>query len=770
MYGIIIQNMVEYIRKSFGDDKWKEVKKKMELTEDNFGVADVFPEGQATKIGKAAMKILGVKDEEFYEGMGVYFVTLASNLGYGMMLQCVGRNFRDFFVNLDNLHDYLKFTFTRMKAPSFFIAKEEDSGMTMEYRSKRRGFHFYVQGQVKEISKNFAAEIKKLEMEMKKQEVVFDTVVSTFEMRFENKGYLDFKKALEARKDASMPLRAGVIFEMFPFCILYNRDLIVTVLGAALRQIIPKIIGANLTSWFELVKPLVEFKWEVIESRLNSMFELATQEEVDKLGKSGGGSSSGGFSSELNLLDEDVDKTLHIKGQMTFIQEWDCMLFLACPMMKDLNNLIWSGLFINDLSMHDYSRDIMLSKTQEQIELKMALAGAEAKAELMNEQKKKLDAVMKKTQDIIDQMLPKQVAAELAKGKTNMEVCEKYEMVTMLFSDIVTFTVICSRLKPLQVVGLLNNMYTLFDFLCDQNAVYKVETIGDAYLIVAGCPVKASNHAIKICDMAFDMMDGISMLKDPGTGDDIQMRIGCHSGSVIGGVVGLKMPRYCLFGVNVGLTEKFEANSKPMRIHISETCQGLLSAQYKVEERNDEGLKMKVGGFRSFFLNSKENRKPLPPAVIKALMPTEKEAPKAPKKEAKKDAPAAAAKPEEKKADAPAAAAAPPPAADSAPAPAAAASAPPPAADSGGGGGAPAPEAAPAPAAAPAPDPTPDAGDGGGDGGDGGGEAATEEAATEEPADEAEAEAKDDEIPSVETVAQTQCCGGIKKSGVCSVL
>ena len=168
--------------------------------------------------------------------------------------------------------------------------------------------------------------------------------------------------------------------------------------------------------------------------------------------------------------------------------------------------------------------------------------------------------------------------------------------------------------------------------------------------------------------------------------------------------------RYCLFGVNVGLTEKFEANSKPMRIHISETCQGLLSAQYKVEERNDEGLKMKVGGFRSFFLNSKENRKPLPPAVIKALMPTEKEAPKAPKKEAKKDAPAAAAKPEEKKADAPAAAAAPPPAADSAPAPAAAASAPPPAADSGGGGGAPAPEAAPAPAAAPAPDPTPDAG------------------------------------------------------------
>ena len=89
-------------------------------------------------------------------------------------------------------------------------------------------------------------------------------------------------------------------------------------------------------------------------------------------------------------------------------------------------------------------------------------------------------------------------------------------------------------------------MYTLFDFLCDQNAVYKVETIGkeelclflmkitmilgDAYLIVAGCPNKAANHALKICDMAFDMMDGITVLKVPGSGDDIHMRIGVHSG------------------------------------------------------------------------------------------------------------------------------------------------------------------------------------------------------------------------------------------------
>ena len=107
-----------------------------------------------------------------------------------------------------------------------------------------------------------------------------------------------------------------------------------------------------MTEFWELIKPLVDFKYEVIETRLNSMFELATQDEIDKLRSStGGGSDSQKQSSEVLELEDldDLDKTLHIKGQMVFIQEWSLMLFLACPIMKGLNNLIWSGLFINDL-------------------------------------------------------------------------------------------------------------------------------------------------------------------------------------------------------------------------------------------------------------------------------------------------------------------------------------------------------------------------------------------------------------------------------------
>eukprot|EP00090_Calanus_glacialis_P030237 TRINITY_DN48717_c0_g1_i1.p1 TRINITY_DN48717_c0_g1~~TRINITY_DN48717_c0_g1_i1.p1 ORF type:complete len:238 (-),score=98.14 TRINITY_DN48717_c0_g1_i1:59-736(-) len=225
------------------------------------------------------------------------------------------------------------------------------------------------------------------------------------------------------------------------------------------------------------------------------------------------------------------------------------------------------------------------------------------------------------------------------------------------------------------------------------------------------------------------------------------------------------MPRYCLFGVNVGLTEKFESNSKPMKIHISETCQGLLSGQYKVEERNDEGLKMKVGGYRSFFLNSKDNRRPLQEAVIKALLPTDKEQKTNIKKDDKKGDKKDAAAPAKADAAAPAA-----PAAAAAPAPSAAA--------------APTPSAAPEPVASATPPPPPSGGDGGGgeggaDGGDaggGGGDEASPAAETEDGGGDGEAAedepaAEEGEALGVETVSQSQCCaGGLKKSAVCNLI
>ena len=109
--------------------------------------------------------------------------------------------------------------------------------------------------------------------------------------------------------------------------------------------------------------------------------------------------------------------------------------------------------------------------------------------------------------------------------------------------------------------------------------------------------------------------------------------------------------RYCLFGLNVGLTEKFESNSQPMKIHVSEPCKQLLPAQYHCEQRDDAQVKENCGGHMSHFLVSKENRVPLKPEMIKALLPAASEMPSVggKKEEKKPDDP----KKEEKKADAP---------------------------------------------------------------------------------------------------------------------
>ena len=74
---------------------------------------------------------------------------------------------------------------------------------------------------------------------------------------------------------------------------------------------------------------------------------------------------------------------------MILIQEWNQMLFLACPIMKDLSNLMWSGLFVNELSMHDYSRDIMLATSQQTIEMRMALDMAEKRSVQLTSQLKR---------------------------------------------------------------------------------------------------------------------------------------------------------------------------------------------------------------------------------------------------------------------------------------------------------------------------------------------------------------------------------------------
>ncbi|XP_059145304.1 atrial natriuretic peptide receptor 2-like [Physella acuta] len=200
----------------------------------------------------------------------------------------------------------------------------------------------------------------------------------------------------------------------------------------------------------------------------------------------------------------------------------------------------------------------------------------------------------RKAEDLLYSMLPRQVASQLIKGETVM--AETYEQVTIYFSDICGFTALSADSTAMQVVDLLNDLYTAFDTVVSRFDVYKVETIGDAYMVVSGLPNRNGNlHAREIARMSLALLKetyGIKVRHRPDY--QLKLRIGIHSGSVCAGVVGLKMPRYCLFGDTVNTSSRMESNGEALKIHVSPDTKAILDTfgTFILELRGDVEMKV----------------------------------------------------------------------------------------------------------------------------------------------------------------------------------
>jgi len=211
---------------------------------------------------------------------------------------------------------------------------------------------------------------------------------------------------------------------------------------------------------------------------------------------------------------------------------------------------------------------------------------------------------MKRTDALLHQMIPKAIAERLRNGEPAKNMCQLFEKVTILFTDVVGFTNICSRLTPMGVVTMLNDMYSKFDLLVARHRTYKVETIGDAYMCASGAPTITKFHAIYISNMAFDMVTAMQGMQDPSRpeGNFMHIRLGIHTGPVVGGCVGIKMPRYCLVGESVVTANKLESTGEAMRIHISETTRRELDG-HPFEVEVDKPIKTVNGQeLRTFWL------------------------------------------------------------------------------------------------------------------------------------------------------------------------
>ncbi|KAJ8299585.1 hypothetical protein KUTeg_023645, partial [Tegillarca granosa] len=227
--------------------------------------------------------------------------------------------------------------------------------------------------------------------------------------------------------------------------------------------------------------------------------------------------------------------------------------------------------------------------------------------ELVAERTSELDAEKKKTENLLYRMLPQSVAEDLKLGKTVK--AEQFDEATIYFSDIVGFTTICADSTPIEVVNLLNSLYTLFDDIITRYDVYKVETIGDAYMLASGLPKRnGDRHTKEICDCALDILASVGTFCIPHqVGKRLRIRVGIHSGPVVAGVVGLAMPRYCLFGDTVNTASRMESTGLPLKIHLSSAARENLENYpgYHLNCRGEINVKGK-GIMKTYFLYGRD--------------------------------------------------------------------------------------------------------------------------------------------------------------------
>jgi adenylate cyclase len=218
---------------------------------------------------------------------------------------------------------------------------------------------------------------------------------------------------------------------------------------------------------------------------------------------------------------------------------------------------------------------------------------------------KELEREKRKSEKLLLNMLPEVISRRLkGSGNTRIDpvklesnipsfevheqesilVADTFPEVSVLFSDMVGFTVLSSKIESTALVRILNTIFSVFDKLCMKNGVEKIKTIGDAFMAVAGAPVPVPDHADRAVNQAKDMLRSLQKVNSR-LGCDIQIRIGVNSGAVVAGVIGTTKYVYDIFGDTVTIASKMESTGVPGCLHISEMTYNILQSREGFEPK-----------------------------------------------------------------------------------------------------------------------------------------------------------------------------------------
>ena len=186
---------------------------------------------------------------------------------------------------------------------------------------------------------------------------------------------------------------------------------------------------------------------------------------------------------------------------------------------------------------------------------------------LVKERTKELHAEKEKSDQLLHAILPDKIAREL---KDDIHaIGENFADVTMLFSDIVSFTTISSAHTAYEIVYALNDLFSRFDERAKRMGVEKIKTIGDAYMAGCGLPSLNDDHARIMVEFAKGMYDDLREYNENAK-IKFNIRIGLNRGPVSAGVIGKTKFVYDVWGNTVNVASRMESAASPGGIRVSE--------------------------------------------------------------------------------------------------------------------------------------------------------------------------------------------------------
>ena len=215
-------------------------------------------------------------------------------------------------------------------------------------------------------------------------------------------------------------------------------------------------------------------------------------------------------------------------------------------------------------------------------------------------------------------VLPARIAEKLK--QSNETIAEKFSSASVLFADIVNFTPISARFDPLEVVEMLNELFSHFDELVDKHSVEKIQVAGDGYMVAAGVPTPRKNHAVVLAHLALEMMEYVKAQEFLGGRHSIEIRIGINSGQLIGGVIGRKKFVYALWGDMVNTASRMESHGESGKIQITRATYELIKDYFECEYMGEIPVKGK-GNMEAWHLVREKEKHRTTRRYIKSLNP-----------------------------------------------------------------------------------------------------------------------------------------------------